>query len=145
MLRAARILAGVLAVLALLGPEAQAQCRPADSTSTFFVRELTRITTGTQPADQRMREIAKIPQVSANQVSLITNKTVCSKALSVYNSNTQLKSATTGQTISTPSTQIYVVQVGSVYAALDPTKHFGEYTMLVVMTKTYGLLANTGL
>lgn len=145
MLSIAPILGVALAALALLGADASAQCRTADSTSTFLVRELTRVATGTDAASQRMREIAKIPQVPANRVTYITNKSVCSKALPVFNTNTELKSTTTGQTITTPSTQIYVVQVGSVYAAVDPTKRFGEYTMVAVMSKTYGLLASTGL
>jgi hypothetical protein len=143
-----RVLGCTLLVFGLLPGVMHAQasaCRAADSTSALFVRELTRIATGTDVSSQRMREVGRIPQVSANQVSFVTNKTVCSKALPVFNANSQVKSASTGQTISTPSTQVYVVQVGSVYAVMDRGKQFGEYTTMVVMDKTYHLLANTGL
>jgi hypothetical protein len=142
---ALHILGGTLVAAAVLAGDGRAQCRAADSTSAFLVRELTRIATGTDPANQRMREIAKIPQVGANQVAYVTSKTACTKALPVFNASTEPQSTTTGQTITTPSTQLYVVQVGSVYAAADPAKRFGEYTMLVVMSKTYKLLASTGL
>ena len=85
------ILALTVVLLTAVGTPVRAQCRPADSTSAVLVRELTRIATGTDPSNQRMREIAKIPQVSPRQVSMVMTKTVCSKALPVYNANAELE------------------------------------------------------
>jgi len=92
-----------------------------------------------------MREIAHIPRTASDRITYVQDEAICRRALPVYNAETGVTSLTTGKPISKPSTQLYVVQVDTVYAALDPQQTFGEYALLVVMDQRYRHLASTGL
>lgn len=140
-----RILCIVLSALAITVHDAAAQCRAADSVGTKILRVMTRIATGADLSDWQMRQIVQIPQVTASQVKLVTSKQVCKNILPVYNANTVVKDAATGQVVSTPSTQIYVVQIGNVYAALDRGNDIGGYATFVVVDGQYRLLGVSGL
>lgn len=118
------------------------ECRPADATSARMVVWLKNVVTGTDPASIAQRTQMGLPQVSASQVTLVTNKTVCSKVLSAYKGYAQNEDATTHALIPS-SGQLYVFQVGSVYTATDPAHNVGEYSIWVSMDSRYRVLTSS--
>jgi hypothetical protein len=100
--------------------QASSACRAADATSTEMLQWLRTVVVGTDPASIAQRTQMGLPQLSASQVSLVTDKTVCSKVLTTYKTRAIVKSASTGAVIPS-SGKLYVFKVGTVYTATDPT------------------------
>jgi hypothetical protein len=137
-----------IAVLAMIGPSQEAvhaqaapagasACRPAGSESTRMVAWLTSVVTGTDSASIEQRTQMKLPQVSASQITYVTEKNVCSKAVSPYNANSII---TRNGVPVTPSGQLYVVKVGTVYVARDPAKTVGEFVLNVTLDSKFKVL-----
>jgi hypothetical protein len=120
-----RILIAVLTTLLVAGLPtgttfAQAVCRPADQTSDDLIKELGQFSSATAGDNKIVRDSLRIPLVPAANLTLITSETVCKKARTTYQS-------TLGGLGGTPfSGQVYVVQIGTVYAVLDPALRFGD-------------------
>jgi hypothetical protein len=137
----------VFALLALaLGPSMLAGqssvCRPADATSARMLTWLKNVVTGTDPASIAQRTQMGLPQVSASDITYVTNKTICSKVLNVYKANVQNRDATTGVPIPS-SGKLYVFQVGTAYTATDPAQNLGEFSIWVSMDSRYNLLGSS--
>lgn len=64
------------------------------------------------------RDSLRLPAVPASQVTIVTTTTTCKKANTAYQS--QLAGAGTGF-----SNQLYVLQIGTTYAVLDPAFYIG--------------------
>jgi hypothetical protein len=142
-----RVLATAVAIFAIgFGPSpavGQASaCRPADAVSDRIIRWVTHVVTGTDDASTQQRNQMALPQVSASQISYVTDKTVCSKVLSPYNANSTMQEAATGAPV-LPSGQVYVVKVGTVYVVNDPVKTAGEFTIYVTLDAKYKVLATS--
>ena len=119
--------------------QATSACRPADATSARILTWLTDVVTGTSPALVQRRTIMGLPQVATSQISYVTDKNVCSKAVTTYNSNVGYQAGTPG-TSEALSGRLYVVKVGTAYVGNDPAILAGEFRVYVTMDKTYHLL-----
>ena len=142
-----RVLAAAVAIFAIgLGPSRAVgkapACRPADVVSDRIIRWLTHVVTGTDDASTQQRNQMALQQVSASQISYVTDETVCSKVLSPYNANSTMQEAATGAPVP-PSGQVYVVKVGTVYVVNDPVKTAGEFTIYVTLDAKYRVLATS--
>jgi hypothetical protein len=116
-------------------------CRPADATSARMLQWVKGIATGSGAQQAALRAEMKIPLVSATQVTYVTDKTVCSKAVSPYNSITGIGDSTAGTAIA-PSGELYVVKAGTVYVVWDPVKVAGEYALYVTLNSKFTVLWN---
>ena len=67
-----------------------------------------------------MRDSLRLPLAPASQVVLVTNESTCRKA------NTAYQTAVNGSGGTGLSGQVYVVQVGTAYAVLDPNYNAGQ-------------------
>ena len=120
-----RILIAVLASLLVAGlpvsaASAQIVCRPADQTSAHLINELGHFSSATTGDNKVVRDTLRLPLVPAANLTLVTSETVCKKARTTYQS-------TLGGLGGTPfSGRVHVVQIGTVYAVLDPALRFGD-------------------
>jgi hypothetical protein len=146
MIRVSRWLAVALLVMGFspshLLAQAGSACRAADATSDEVIQWLRSVVVGTDPASVAQRTQMALPQVSSSLVSLVTDKTVCSKVLNVYKANVQLHSASTGM-VKPFSGKLYVFKVGTVYTATDPTLITGEFYIWVTIDGRYTLLGSS--
>lgn len=126
----------------LVAAQASSACRPADATSARMIRYLTNVATGTDSASLAQRTQMRLPQVSGSQISLVTDKTVCSKVLNVYKANVVNRDDATG-TIVPSSGKLYVFKVGTIYTATDPAQNLGEFAIWVTMDGRYTLLGSS--
>jgi hypothetical protein len=136
-------LAAVVALIALpltAFAQASSACRPADSTSTRMVKWVTNVVTGTDSGSVRQRTQMKLPQVAPTEISYVSDKTVCSKALSPYNANSGMQNG--GVTVA-PSGKLYVIKVGTVYVVNDPVKSWGNFLVYVTLDSRFRLLARS--
>jgi hypothetical protein len=141
--RSLALVAGVmLALPSFAAAQASSACRPADATSDRFMRYIVQVVTRADPAYTVQRTQMALPQVSASQVSLVTDKTVCSKVLNVYKANVVNRDHATG-TIIPSSGKLYVFKVGSVYTAVDPAQNLGEFSIWVTVDGRYTLLGSS--
>jgi hypothetical protein len=119
--------------------QAPSPCRPADATSGRVLLWLTDVVTGTDPALVQRRTAMGLPQVPASQISYVTDKSVCSKAVTTYNSKAGYQTGAPGASEAL-SGRLYVFKVGTAYVANDPAILAGEFRIYVTMDKTYKLL-----
>lgn len=103
-----------------------------------MVAWLTSIVTGTDSASIQQRMHMKLPQVSASQITYVTDKTVCSKSVGPYNANSTV---TRNGVAVTPSGKLYVVKIGTVYVAWDPVKT-GQFVIYVTIDSKFKALAS---
>jgi len=75
-------------------------CLAADSTSADLIDDITEIVTGAAAADSVARAKLYLPQVAANQITLVTTDSICHAAI-------------TGLDPADTASQAYVLQVGS--------------------------------
>lgn len=130
-----RLLALLIVLSGVCAAPARAQCRAADAGSATLIRSLTRITTATDSVTVQSRRQLAIPAVPASQVTLVTTKTVCSKALQAYAPEVARSDGIV------PSSAAYVVKVGTTYVVYDPVERAGEFGLNVVMTSQYQVLS----
>jgi hypothetical protein len=138
-------IAPILASLVVVSSQAQGQasaCRPADAVSAGIVADLQRIASGTDSTNAGLRSLLHIPQAATSQVTYVTNKTTCGKALTPYNTATRATDANTGAEVDPPSGLLYMVQVGTVYVVWDPVKKVGEYRSYITVDSKFKVLAN---
>jgi hypothetical protein len=140
MMRAAALLLVLLLGGSTRGMAQTSSCPRVDATSTRFVQLVTRMATGTNQLAQRQRTLLKIPQVSASQISYVTDSRSCGKAVTPYNANTE-QANSSGLPIR-PSGRPYVVKAGTVYVTMDPAKSNGHYMTLVTLDKNFKFLAS---
>jgi len=75
------------------------------------------------------------------QVTQVTDKSICSKVLTVYKANVQNGDAATGAPIPS-SGRLYVFKVGTLYVARDPAQDVGEFSIWVTVDSRYKLLGS---
>jgi hypothetical protein len=114
-------------------------CRPADAESALVLAWVKGIVTGTDSASLRQRTAMQLPQVSASQVTYVTDATTCSKVLTPYAASIGFKAPATGPG-EVPSGKLYVVKVGTVYVATDPALRAGDFRLIATVSKQYKLL-----
>jgi len=108
--------ATLLLILAAPEPEVRGQqpaCRPADLRSELLLRDMIRYATSTDPEATAVRDSLHILPVPATQVALVADPGVCERASAAYQRYYQGIAAGF-------SGSVYVVKVGTRYAALDP-------------------------
>jgi hypothetical protein len=93
-------------------------CRGPDAFSTRAVADMKRLVTTTDPLMVSFRTTVGLPAVAADQVTLVSDSTVCRQVVSAYDSASQVPAPTDG---------LYVLQVGGNYVAADPSAPAGEW------------------
>ena len=103
-----------LGTLGMQGVQAQQPaCRLADQKSELLLRDMISYATSTDPHVTAVRESLRILPVPASQVGLVTDQTVCTRASAAYQQYyAGVASGFSGR--------VYVVRIGTRYAALDP-------------------------
>jgi hypothetical protein len=113
---------------------AEAQCRAADSTSQRLVAKYQGLMRSTDPDVRLALSRNGIQQVDPSTVTLITDKTVCSKAERAYSATNK------GSTIPS-SGSVYLVKVGAVYVLRDPVRRSGGWAADVVLDSQFKVMA----
>lgn len=109
----------------------RSSCRAPDEAGTRFLQHVKALATAQDSSNiQRRRKIA-VPALSADQISLVRDESVCTGLVAPYEAETQRRDANTGAVIP-GSGQLYVVHAGPVYLTTDPSKTMGEWGLLVV-------------
>lgn len=104
------------------------KCRPADDTSLSIILQLKQWVTTQNPERISERDnIFHVPVVPANQITLVTNETICARVIRAY---TEYQGYTPAR--------LYVIKMGSSgYAGYDPDKHGGEFTAVSIFDSSY--------
>jgi len=102
-------------------------CRDADSLSAVLVDIVTKYTAATDPYLIEARDSLRLPNVPANQVVLVSKRSVCRDAVTAYAAHA------TGNT-ATLSGRVYVVQAGSTYIVWDPDYAYSQPDAATIMT-----------
>jgi len=133
-----------LLALGALGMQAvQAQqpaCRQADQRSELLLRDMIRYATSTDPEVTAVRDSLRILPVPASQVGLVTDQQVCTRASAAYQQ--YFEGVASGF-----SGRMYIVRVGTRYAALDPeypTSIHDPPWHVVIMDSDFRPLAGLG-
>ena len=108
-------------------------CMPADSTSAFMISSAKALMSSTPAGLVAERQSLQVPLVSPDTIVLINDESVCSQMATAF--------AGSLQGGDTPSGQVYVVQVGSVYIVRDPTIMRGEFALTMVVNSQRTVLA----
>lgn len=139
-MRSALLVVSSLWAAAIAPGIARAQCRPIDQNGNQFKYDIGLYAgaIGTDPKAS-IRNKIKLDSVPATQVTLVTKSATCSKANAAY----QLKLAGTG---GPPfSGQVYVLQVGSTYAVMDPAFYYDSQLpkerVIVIMDSKFKALS----
>lgn len=104
-------------VLAVAMPPAalpQTYCRPADTQTATLKLDVGRYSSATAGDGKIVRDSLRLPHVPENQITVVSQEATCRKA----NAALQSLFANTGNT--TFSGRVYVLQVGTAYAVVDP-------------------------
>ncbi len=96
------------------GARAQNTCKGADSTSARVIALINKLMAGDQAA---ARAKFALPLVTSSQIALSANPTLCAQAGTAANA---LTATWTGTTPPTSSAPLYVFQIGSTFAVVDP-------------------------
>lgn len=128
------IAAGLIAFVWSASP-ALAQCRASDSTAVRMVAKYTNMMTrAADPQDLAVLQMQLgrhgISLVPPSQISLVTDRQVCSKAERAY--STALKGNGT-----TPSGSVYVVKMGSYYVVRDPAQLGSGYYVEMILDSAF--------
>ena len=121
---------GVCAVV-LLASRAAGQCRTTDAQSVNMIRYLKSLTTAASIDSELVatRQRYQLPAAKASQVTLVTKRQTCSKALATY--RTLLPAGTPAPT------SLYVVSVGNVYVVWIPAAANTEWGFAVVLDSQF--------
>lgn len=125
----------VVGVLFYLAPTwAQAQCRAADTTSALMIEKYQGLMRSTDPNVRTSLSQDGIPLVDPNTITLVTDRTVCSKAEKAFAAYHK------GSTISS-SGSVYVLRVGAVYIVRDPGRTSGEWVAEAVLDSQFKVIS----
>ncbi len=101
--------------------QAQTVCRASDATSANLVQQITSMLT----VGDALRISLTVPVVSSSQVTLVSDSTLCGRALQVQDS--VISASNSAYTAPFPSRTLYVVKVGTYYASLDTHDNTAEW------------------
>lgn len=113
-------------------------CLASDSKAVHLRSELTLMATGNDPYPQ-VRSMFHIPQVTSDQITIVSDSTVCASAAAAYDremariNNTSPRSRT-----------VYVVRIGTAgYAIQDPTEQgSGEWTPVIFVDRLFNYVSS---
>ena len=105
-------------------------CRPADTFSAMIIERLDTVLTSSAQTNATLRTaVAVTYTTTVSKIVLVTDERICGKVLDGVNAALQ----TPGR-----ARQLYVVNTGGGFAALDPFPGTtGEYTPLLFLNKRY--------
>jgi hypothetical protein len=107
-----------LLAFAVPGGKAVGQsCRPADARSDRMIETLNRLMNGSKK-DSLTRASLMLPIVTPSQIVLITDSTVCARAIQVLDSIIHVTNPVAPANI--PPRPLYVISIGSFIAISDP-------------------------
>ena len=122
------------------GPSRVGTCFSADSAADV-IAWIRAVATHTDQASAQQRTLMRLPHVRESDVAYVADERICQSVLGEYNKYSGTRDATTGVE-SPPSRQVYVVQVGAVYAVTDPTKTYGGVLIWVTTDYRFRMLAH---
>lgn len=92
------------------------------------------VVTSTDTGIVAVRQRQQLPAVAASQVTYVTDNAVCATVEQPYSA------ALAGNGI-TPSLQVYVIKIGTVYVVWDPVQRGGEFQTFMTVSSKYKILA----
>jgi hypothetical protein len=135
-LRSSLFLAAALWMVAAASAQAQStSCKPLNDSGQALLNWVRSVATGSDSTWIRARATTRIPQVSANQVSYVTDNKICQSAVSAY---------AVAANVPATGRQAYVVKAGSYYVVKDPTVWSGEWWFTVTTDRKFVVLAKYG-
>jgi hypothetical protein len=120
--------------------DAQSACRPGDQRSALLIDWLGRKSSAATGGDLLDRNYLKLPLVPASQLSLVTQDATC------RNANTTYEAAANASVGTGLSGKLWVVEVGTAFAVVDPGYHWGPdpgWWKVVTMDSTFKQLSET--
>jgi hypothetical protein len=111
--------------------QAGSTCRTSDAGAARVLSYVTELVTSADSERVKVRNGLRLPATDASKVGLVSDNRVCDKIAQSLNAAT----GTSGLT-----RQLYVVKVGSYYAAQDPDHPSGEWAPTVSLDKLYHVL-----
>ena len=115
-------------------------CLSAESAADVLVW-IRAVATHTDQGSAEQRALMRLPHVRESDVTYVADERICQGVLGEYNKYSGTRNATTGAA-SPPSRQVYVVQVGTVYAVTDPTKTYGGFLIWLTTDHLFRMLAH---
>jgi len=137
--------ASLVAATRLLAPSGQASvvsgtaCRAADTTTSVEITGLKRAMHSTNDVDSNFVNNVHLPYVTDSAIVVVSDSTVCARALSAHNAVAGYSSA---ELADRASSSIYVIRVGTVYVTFNPAFRSGEFVNHFVWNSSFHLLAN---
>lgn len=110
---------------------AQSTCLPIDEHALQFRSFVRELVTSTDTARTSLRQLLGFPAMDSTKVSIVTTNRTCNSVAQGY--NTALKKPNLVR-------QLYVISVGSFYAAKDPGHPAGEWWPTVSFDSKYRFL-----
>lgn len=106
-------------------------CRASDANAVRLLSYVRQLVTSADPVRVQVRDSLGLPATRSSNVSLVTDNRVCAEVAQGVNAAT----GTSGLT-----RQLYVLKVGSYYAAQDPDHPSGEWWPTVSLDKQFHVL-----
>jgi hypothetical protein len=101
--------------------QAQTICRGSDRTSVNLIQQIASMLTVGDP----LRVSLTVPVVPSSQVTLVSDSTICSRALQVQDS--VIAESDSDYTAPFPTRTLYVIKIGTYYASLDTHDNTSEW------------------
>jgi hypothetical protein len=99
--------------------QAQSVCRTADANTALLISFLGRYSSATAGDDPASRDLLKLPSAPVSQLSVVTQDATCRKAKATY------EAVATAEGGTGLSGRVYVIKIGTVFAVVDPSYHWG--------------------
>lgn len=131
-LRSGFCLAAAYLLLAVSARAQGTSCQPLDDSGLALLNWVRNVATGSDSTWIRSRSTTRIPQVSASQVSYVTDSKICQSAVAAYAAAANVPA--TGR-------KVYIVKAGSYYVLKDPTVWSGEWWFTVTTDRKFAVLA----
>jgi hypothetical protein len=114
-------------------------CRAADTTTSLEIIALQHEMHSTSDVDSAFINNGRLPYVADSAIVVVSDSTVCARALSAHNA---VAGYTNAELAAPASSSIYVIRVGGVYVTFNPAFRSGEFVNHFVWDSSFHLLAN---
>ena len=104
--------------------------------SAVLIRNLQTIVTGTTYPYTEIRDSLQIPAVAPEQVTLVTDPTLCAKVAAIYDRILVARGDDPN-----PRREVIVVRVGDRYAVQDPLETAGEFRVTIMLDSAHRYLS----
>jgi hypothetical protein len=125
------LLTGLFLAATPLQAQTASTCRAADANSQRLLSYIRELVSSTDTTRVKIRTALKLPAMDSTRVTLVTDNKKCASVAQGIN-------AATGKT--GLIRQLYVISVGTYYAAQDPGHPSGEWWPTVSLDKQYHAL-----